>query len=260
MRRMDARLVLVAAAAAALAACGPRAEQPPASVLSEAEKAGYLPAPVLTGVALGSGGDIVLHGRAAPQGRVRATTPAGVAYGATANAAGRFALELPVQAEPLLVAISAEAGERSTLAEGWLFAPPADLRRATLLRPGAPARVLDPAAPLIAAVDFDAAGGLAVAGVAPPNAEVRLFVDGAAVPPARSDAAGRYGFRLPRISPGPHRLRVESADRRQERALALDARPPEQQLSASRIAGGWRVDWATPGGGAQTTLIFDGGR
>jgi hypothetical protein len=26
---------------------------------------------------------------------------------------------------------------------------------------------------------------------------------------------------------------------------------------ASRAAAGWRVDWLTPGGGEQTTLIFD---
>jgi hypothetical protein len=26
---------------------------------------------------------------------------------------------------------------------------------------------------------------------------------------------------------------------------------------ASRIEGAWRIDWATPGGGVQSTILFD---
>jgi len=246
-------------AAAVLAACSaPPAPEAPTPV-SEAEKAGYMPGPVLERVAAAPGG-VVVHGTARAGGRVRATAASGEAYGATADQRGRFALEIPVPGGgPLFAKLSVQDGQRSTPAEGWLFSPPGDPAAATLLRPGAPALVVRRDAPLIAAVDYDAGGGAAVSGRAAAGAEVRLTVDGVASGTARADRAGRWSIRLNRVPPGAHVLRASSGGQTRERRVVLAAGSPGAGAAIVQEPDGWRVDWAPPGGGSQSTIVFTDG-
>lgn len=253
-----AAIVTAVAIAAGLGACGPRAELKAAPVASEAERAGYLRAPEITRVAAGPGGVTIVHGQARPLGRVRAILPTGEAYGATANDQGRFTLELPATGQAQLVAISAEEGSRSTPAEGWLFAPAGDPGHAAVLRAGAPSRGLAPDAGLIAVVDFDTGGGVGVSGVAPANGDVRVSLDGAPAGQARADGRGRFTLRLDRVAPGSHRLRVAGSNGAQERVVDFAPTTPSQRFIVTRVADAWRIDWLTPGGGAQTTLVFTG--
>ena len=254
------RYLIAAVAAAALAGCGPRvapaAEPAPAS---EAEKAGYLPGPQLTRVETTRSGGVLVRGAARPGGRVRVTAANGEAYGATADDQGRFALEIPAQGGPLFAKLATVEGQRATLAEGVLFVPPADPRRAALLRAGAPSTVIDAAAPLIAAFDYDAGGGAAVSGLAAPGIEVRVSLDGAAVGSVRADRQGRWTFRLSRAPAGAHVLRAAAGERSQERRILVVAGSAGEGASVVREADAWRIDWAVPGGGAQSTLLFTEG-
>ncbi|MBX7248230.1 MAG: hypothetical protein K1X35_04175 [Caulobacteraceae bacterium] len=250
----------MAALAALLTACGrkpnPNAPAPP----SEAEKAGYLPAPQVLTVEAAPDGAPVIRGKARPSGRIRATLPSGEAYGATADSQGRFELELPPGRSAVMVAISAEDAGRSTPAEGWLFVPPGDYARAVMLRAGAPSFALSPASPLISVVDFDAAGAAGVSGRAGPGLEVRLTVDGTPAAQDRADENGAYTLRLGPRS-GLHRLHALADGRSQERVVDFSplAQPPTGAFAVARVADGWRIDWRPPGGGAQTTYVFSGG-
>jgi hypothetical protein len=248
--------LLAAALAAGLAACGPRVELKAQPIATEAERAGYLQAPEITRVTAAANGAVVVHGLARPLGRVRAILPTGEAYGATADEKGRFALELPRSGQPLLVSISAEEGARSTPAEGWLFAPAGDPAGAAILRAGAASRGLAPGAGPIAVVDFDAGGGAGVSGMVTPNSDVRLSLDGAAAGQVRADPKGRYALRLDRVPPGIHRLRVATPDSSLERTISFAPGAPAGRFTAARTADAWRIDWQTPGGGSQTTLVF----
>jgi hypothetical protein len=243
--------------AAALAACGPARPQAPRP-LSESEKAGYLAAPQVQRVVAGADGAPVAEGLTHPASRVRATLPSGEAYGATADSQGRFALGLPTTGESLLVRIWAEEGGRSTPAEGWLFAPAGDYAHAALLRPGSTTRSLAARPGLIAAVDFDAAGGAGVSGAAPAGSEVRPTIDGQPAGQARADARGRYGIRLNRAPAGLHRLRAVAGAKAQERNVLFAPAPAAGAYVAVRAGDGWRIDWTPPGGGSQTTFLFGG--
>lgn len=255
-----AGILALTAAAMLLAGCGRHADPSAAPPVSEAEKAGYLPAPDITSVVTAADGAPLVRGQARPAGRVRATLPSGEAYGATADAQGRFELELPAGGAAVLASISAEDSGRTTPAEGWLFAPAGGYGHAVLLRAGTASKTLGAHPPVIAVVDFDAAGGAGAAGEAAPNAEVRLTLDGVAAAQGRTDARGGYVLRFSPPS-GLHRLRVVCAGRGQERDIDFTASavPPTGPFASQPVADGWRVDWKTPGGGVQTTFIFSGG-
>lgn len=244
-----------------LASCGQRAEPGAADSLSEAEQAGYLPAPVILTVVTAPDGALLVRGRARPSGRVRAILPSGEAFGATADSEGRFELELPAGGGSMMAAVSAEDGGRSTPAEGWLFAPAGDFGNAVLLRAGTTSRAIASNAALIAVVDFDAAGGAGISGRSPVAGEVRLFVDGVAAGSAQTGSDGRYSLRLSSPAPGPHRLRIVAGGQTQERNVdfTTPATPPAGRFGVVRRGDAWRVDWLAPGGGLQSTYIFTSG-
>jgi hypothetical protein len=247
--------------AAVLAACDQRAAPGAVVPLTEAERAGYLPGPVVLAVVVAPDGAPLVRGRARPLGRVRATLPSGEAYGATADSKGRFELELATGGGSVMALISAEDGGRSTPAEGWLFAPAGDFGRAVLLRAGSSSRAIASNAPLLAVVDFDAAGGAGISGRAAAAGEVRLFVDGVAAGSVQTDAEGRYSVRLAPPAAGYHRLRAASAGQSQERTVEFTppTTPSAGPFAAARVGDAWRIDWTAPGGGLQTTYLFVGG-
>jgi hypothetical protein len=86
------------------------------------------------------------------------------------------------------------------------------------------------------------------------------MIDGAAAGEARINDHGRFSISLATpLRPGAHEARVEAGD--QSASVKFTVEPPRPisglPYRGERTPQGWRVDWLTPGGGEQTTLIFD---
>lgn len=215
--------------------------------------------PVILSVAPGDGGSAEVSGLAAPDSRIRAVTTDQASYGSTTGHDGRFTLELPAVGRTRLVSLSMEEPNRSTLATGWLFVPSDLPARAILLRAGAPAEPLAGAG-LIAAVDYDAGGGLTVSGRASPNEPLGLALDSGETQAIRTNAAGVWSVRYAdKVSAGPHVLHLHTRTSTIDRPIVLSPRAFQGVFEAEREADDWRVDWRPRGGGAQTTLVFVGG-
>lgn len=255
MRRIAALIV----ATLPLAACGegtapaivPQAAAPPVA-------AAYLTPPAVTSARLGAGG-IALAGPAPAGSRVRLATPDGQAVFAQADAKGVWRLVLPAAAEARIFGLSATLGARTAQAEGYLLLTPAG--EAVQLRAGAGAiRIGREGRSGVDAVDFDREGGAVVSGRAPANAELRIHIDGDQTAESRADAQGRYAVALAQpISAGTHQIDVfgDAA----ENSVTIDAQPAGPISSgpfrATAVSGALRIDWMTPGGGVQSTLLLE---
>jgi len=230
----------------------------PASADRPAEAA-YRAPPVLTSATLLPGGRVRLVGLAGPADRVRLASPVGSAAYAVAGSDGVWSLVLAAPAAPRLFGLAMIENGRPIQSEGYVAVTPQGT--AAQLRAGAGALVLGDAhaEPAILAVDFDSKGGTVVSGRAAPRAVVDLWVDGARRGRAPTDAQG--AFSMPLDEPlvfADHQLEVAEGARR------ADAHPrlaPAEALTggpyrATSTPEGWRIDWITPGGGLQTTLLL----
>jgi len=132
---------------------------------------------------------------------------------------------------------------------------------AVLLQAGGGALRTAPGRPTrIAAADFDAEGGLVLSGVAPPDVALSLRVDRRAMAEGRSDAQGRFVLASPQpFSPGPHQIEVLGDAVRAQAVVTLSAQPPLEgrPFRLTSTPEGLRVDWMTPGGGQQSTLLLN---
>lgn len=225
------------------------------TVAFTAAQKGYVSPPRILKLTARSGGGVAVTGQADPDARIRAVSSDNGAVGVTTGGDGGFTLDIPPARHAELVALSVESAHRSTPAQGWLFLPPEAPVGAVLLRPGAGARAFAGAS-LFATVDYDAGGGVALAGLAKPNTPVEAAAETGEPQTTRADAEGRWSLRLTTpLSPGVHVLHVRSAGTSVDRTVTLAARKPNGVFEAARGADGWRIDW-TPPGGAQTTLVF----
>ncbi len=254
-------LVGVLIAAVALAGCGGPSPVAKGGGEVRAEDVGYLASPTPDAVRLTPGGPR-LSGSAPPGGRVRLATPAGQAVFADVDGGGRWTLAIGPISEPRLYGLSVTAKGRSAQAEGYVLVTPQG--QAALLRAGAGARRIDTAkAPGVRAIDFDRGGGVEVSATAPPGANVLLRLDGRLATQGRADAGGNYDASLPtpgsstEIRNGPHQVQVsgdgftDTVAFQVSPAAPLAAGPARSQLTAA----GLRVDWMTPGGGVQSTIL-----
>lgn len=258
---MTGRAWMVLAATVLTAGCG-RGTAPPQSVsqAEAAEEAGFVDPPrVLAARRLDDGG-VALSGKARPLASLRLASPDGRAFAAMADDAGAWSMQLPPLPGPALFGLSAEADHRRVQAEGYLAVLPSPGPAGTLLRAGAGARPVAPASghTVITAVDIDAGGAAVLTGAAPTSASLTALVDGVTAGQAQA-VAGIYQVSLSRaLAPGAGRLTVRGPDREATVDLpAAAARPPRSgAFTAERFDRGWRIDWMTPGGGVQTTLVF----
>ena len=248
--------VLLIAACEGKPATAPNKAAPGAETAAEA---GYLEPPRVTAVK-SAGGVVRLTGSAAPNAKVRIASPAGDAIFAQADAAGRWnARVAPTQAVNLY-GLSMKNSERMAQAEGYILVT-ADGGVAQL-RGGSGAVALSKSsnAPRILAIDYDRDGGAVVSGVAAPGVELALRVDRASRGETKSDAKGRFLIALAEpLKPGPHDFEVSGRggeDRRQV-DITMPRRLETGPYAGERTDFGWRVDWMTPGGGEQTTLLFE---
>jgi hypothetical protein len=253
-------------AALALAACGRGGGAPgpaAAPALGEADAAGYLRPPQVLSAERPASGAVLLSGRSGASVRVRLSTPPPIsaAYGATSNAKGEWTIGTPAAAGVQLFGVAEELPGRDVQAEGYVAVLPAPGPAAALLRAGGGAAVLvKPGALKIGAVDVDSSGAAVVSGLARPGATARLTVDGNAAGESRVNERGRFSVILSTtLKPGDHQAKVEAADQTASAKFTVEAPAPISGLPyrGERTPFGWRVDWLTPGGGEQTTLIFD---
>lgn len=236
-----------------LAACnGEAAPEADAS----AEAPAYAAPPVATQVRL-EAGRAVVTGRAGPDERVRLIEMDGTAHGVTADADGAFSISLPgAGAGDRLYNLSVERAGQSVSSDGWLFSPASAPERAVMLRPGGASLPVGPA-PLLAVVDIDSGGGVALAGVAEGDQDVSLSLDGRTVARVRADEEGRWFSVLSSaVTPGLHRLGATAGNQRDEREVEVAAIRPAGAIETAPATDGVRVAWSLPGGGAQTTLIL----
>jgi hypothetical protein len=203
----------------------------------------------------------LLTGRATPNVKVRLASPAGAAMFAQSDRAGRWRLLLPAAQEVRLFGLSAPGQGRAVQAEGYIAITPSGLT--AQLRAGSGALVLgaQKATPTILAVDFDHKGGAVISGDAPASGPAMIDVDGSVRNPARVDAEGRFMLALNEpLRPGDHVVTVTAAGGgRAQMGLTVSTAEPltAGPFRAQLAPGGWRVDWLTPGGGVQSTLLRD---
>jgi hypothetical protein len=241
-------------------ACGGAHDAGQGDESAAAMEARYLAPPAPDTVRLDASG-VVLSGSAPAGGKVRLAEPTGKAVFAPVDRQGRWTLPLGPSAEPRIYGLSATVDGRTSQAEGYVLVTPRG--EAAILRAGGAAVRIDSApGPSVRSVDFDAGGALQVACAAPPGATVILRVDGRQVAEGRADAEGRYAASLPAagqppVRPGQHQLEL-AGDGFSDRvplmlspAAPLAAGPLRSQLTPA----GLRLDWMTPGGGVQSTLL-----
>jgi hypothetical protein len=252
-------------AAGLLASCGRggdwRTQPAPADEQAQAQT-GYTPPPRITSTRRLDDGQIELGGLADPNVRIRLASPDGKAYGAVTDGRGLFSLTAPAAPGVRLFGLSEDVAGRIIQGEGYLAVLPAPGRVAVLLRGGggahAPGASSD--APQVAAVDFDAGGGAVVSGVAHPGSTLRLVLDGRPAGEARADGQGGFSFALAAmLKPGDHELTIQSPVGEADARFGVSPSGPISGLPfrGQRQAGDWRIDWLTPAGGQQTTLIMD---
>lgn len=224
-------------------------------------EASYRIPPVLDLARPLSDGRVVLRGRARPGDAVRLATSAGEVLNTRADQGGVWTVIAPSSAKVRLFGLSMTGAGRAVQAQGYIAITPGG--EAVQLRAGAGALVLGgPATRLrILAVDFDRQGGAVVSGVGDPGVEVEVGVDGLGRGHARINARHRFEIALNEpLSPGEHELSLSAVGRpvqSRETITASTGEPPAgQAFAATPDPGGWRIDWLTPGGGIQTTLLI----
>ena len=260
MARAAKLCLAMAAAALLLAGCRGKPTASAGSDHAAALEAAYLAPPQPDAVSADARG-VVLSGAAPAGARVRLASPSGRASFTTAGADGRWTFSLGVLTEPRIYGLSATAGPRAVQAQGYLLVTPSG--QAALLRAGAPAVRIDVRRGSgLRTLDFDAGGALEVSAAAPARATVILHLDGRQVAEGRADEAGRFTASAsaagqPGIAPGSHRVEAlgdgfaDAANVRLGPAQPLAEGPLRSQLTPA----GLRVDWLTPGGGVQSTIL-----
>ncbi|RAK52327.1 hypothetical protein [Phenylobacterium deserti] len=221
---------------------------------SEGDASGYLAPPVVAEARL-EGGQAQLAGEAAPRAEVRLASPTGEALQVKADAEGRWRIVLPPAGRPRIFGLSMRVGERRTQAPGYVVVAPNG--QAALLRAGVGAQRLDqPSRLRIGAVDFDGQGATVLSGRAPPNALLAVRVDGRHATDGRADEEGRYSIALPTPA-GRRRFEVVSDGVAQTLEVDLARAPPlaEGPLRSQFSPSGLQLDWLTPGGGVQSTIL-----
>ncbi len=230
---------------------------------ADTEKAelSYAWPPQVLGAMVRGNGVVVLTGRAAPGATLRLSAPEGEVLDVKVRRTGQWTLRMQRVAAPRMFALSAWMGPRVVHGEGALLLAPAPGPAALLARAGSGALVIDrfAGAPTIAAADCDPGGFCAISGLARPGAAVRLVLDGAPSGAGQADQAGRYAVMAAsrRLPLGLHEAMLQTPDGAVRRRFTLAPPGPlRRPYQASPAADGWRVEWATPGGGVQTTLVF----
>ena len=108
-------------------------------------------------------------------------------------------------------------------------------------------------------MDYDKQGGAVISGLATPGSAVRLAID--QTPRQTSaDADGRFVLALNEpLAAGAHAIEAADGAARVRAQATISPAPPltAAPFRAAATPVGWRIDWRTPGGGVQTTLLIE---
>ena len=258
---MPFRVVVLLIAVALLTACNARDRSQASARAAEAARATANATPPSLISAAIAGGGVTLTGRAAPASRVRLATPQGEALFTPAGADGAWRMTLPASTDLRLFGLSMQEADtrRTVQSEGYLAVSPDGA--AAQLRAGAGAVVAarTPLGVRILAVDFDRQGGAVISGQAAPGVTIITRVDGVQRGQGPSDAQGRFSVSLSEpLGRGRHDIEAADGGNRTRAVAVVSPAPPLTQapFRAERNPSGWRIDWMTPGGGVQTTLMI----
>jgi hypothetical protein len=270
--RRIVRVLTIGALIAGLGACnrgGADWRQARPSDQAAAADAAYVRPPQILEAKAGEGGAVILSGRSEPLATIRVSSPGGGAEGRPARADGTWSVPTPPShdvrefglSEVIVDHTGQVANDRVVQSEGYVAVIPGERPTAVLLRAGTGSIVLgwSDGGLHLRAVDFDTGGGATVSGVAKPSGSVHLIVDGASAGEARADANGRFAITSSvLLKTGPHTLVVETPTAADQTGVAVSPPAPISGLPfhATQLAGSWRIDWATPGGGVQSTIIL----
>lgn len=244
-----------------LAACGEERQPPWKAVQPKgppAAEARYVAPPAVVDGRPGAGG-VLLTGTATPGATVMLGTPSGERLSARTDADGRWTVTAPTPTGVSLYGLFMQDGDRKVNAEGYLVLT-ADGRVAEL-RAGTGAKVLAQPSrpPRILAIDFDRDGGAVVSGVGTAGADVGLRVNRAAGGTSTVSEQGRFAIPLLRpLVAGRQEFEV-AGEGGEDVVVATTARPDplgEAVYRAAPVESGWRIDWRTPAGGVQSTLLL----
>ncbi len=251
--------LLALAAAGLLCGCGGKEQSAvnAAGVAPEPTE-DYRPAPELLGGARAAGGGLQLFGSAIPGAAVRLASPSGAQQFATADAKGVWQFTVAPSDQPRLLGLSMSDKGQVVQAVGYLFiAPDGAVAR---LRTGGGTQAASPGNAALAALalDYDNQRAATLSGVAAPRETVIVRVDGVERSQASANSTGRFVLPLQPLTAGSHEFDLMGASQQVHFTATVDAPAALAQAPyiAVRLGGGWRIDWRTPGGGEQTTLIL----
>jgi hypothetical protein len=240
------------------AACGGPKASDPTRGQGEADVSAYLKPPSVLTAQAGVDGVFHIEGVAQPGAGVQLIQADNSALSARADAQGHWSLTVPAASTVRLFAETMSSGARTVVGEGFLMLAPDG--RAAQLRAASASQVLAPVTrtPRILSVDFDRDGGAIIAGVAPAGTGMNIRVDRIASGDVTADAQGRFVAAIQqKLGPGPHLIDI-SGDAGEDqivvnanRAVPLTAGP----FRAERLDRAWRIDWMTPAGGVQSSIV-----
>ena len=252
------RTVAAICACLALAACGGRARGPQGQAgAGEVLGSGYLSPPFVTEAALQPGGAVGLTGHAQPGAHVQLTIiPSREKLFAEADPSGVWRLTVPALTQVSLYGLAATASGRTVQAEGWLAVTPDG--HAAILRAGAGAALVarPSVSPRILALDMDRDGAAVVSGIAKPGAGLAIRIDRSPRGDVKTGPDGRFAFPLSRLGGGSHLIDVAGEGGVDAVQVSAGAPAGVGVFAGSQIAQGWRIDWTTPGAGAQVTVLI----
>ena len=251
------RVPIPIVAALLLSGCEAQAPRVPIAPKKEpAAEAGYVTPPMVTRIETTAAG-VILTGSAPAGAPVRLASPDGASLSSSADGKGIWRLTMAPSPSPRLFGLSTTQGKRTIQAQGYLLLTPEGL--VYQLRAGAGAiRIGAVAAPAITAFDFDREGAAMVSGVAQAGTAITVRADGRQSADGRASAGGRFAISLTQpLSPGVHTIKIFNDGA--ENSATIDTSPAASLVDgpfrSSSTAAGLRVDWMTPGGGVQSTVI-----
>jgi len=238
------RPIALALICTAIVAPGACRERPGPEMQVAPEPSDWIMPPLIDAVAI-AGGDLIFRGQAAPLGRVAVDAPAGQAYAAAVDAAGRFELRIPRPGQDTLFVVEARTGQVSYPAPYRLLVAADPAGPTALLSVGAPTRRLDPG-PSLDAIDSDGRAAF-LSGRALPGTAVEIGPG--RVPGVRVAPDGRWSVAIPGTGSAP--VRVGGIDYLRPSGAA------GAEGALERLGSGWRIRWSGPGGSRQTTWFPD---
>ena len=254
--KSSAAKIMVVLLLAALSGCHSSGKAVTEDETDALRRQGYARAPQITEVTQ-EGVSFVVSGIATPDGRVQFIY-AGSNVGLNADSKGRFRVALPSGPAGGLYDLMVEDRGRYMHAEGRLFVPAGSPDKAVVLRPGGASQPLSATKNVLAVVDYDSAGGVAVAGRVEAGQTVNFVADGVTIGRTQSDDTGRYHLTAqiaaPTAVPVQIDAAVEAGSDQQKRPIMVSLPAGNDQIT--KLTDGWRIDWVLPGGGVQTTLVF----